>query len=115
MTNSIDPLTELVGINIYNRRRQLGLTQEQLAEIIGIGQQSLSRMEKGRIAPKFSRLQIFADALKCSVADLFRMPNENTNDKAAAIADIIRILPQDGQEGVVKIMAEMVRVMRVGS
>ena len=45
-----------VGAVIAPRRKQMGLTQVQLATRLGITQDSLSRMENGAIAPKFSRL-----------------------------------------------------------
>lgn len=75
-------LTRMVGKSIYIRRKSMGMSQEVLAEIIGIGQQSLSRMEQGKIAPKFERLQDFADALHCRVVDLF-MPSEDAPDTCA--------------------------------
>lgn len=89
MTDDANSLTRLVGRNIYSKRKRLGLTQEELAERIGIGQQSLSRMEKGRIAPKFERLQIIADTLGCPVADLFR---ENDPDTSALVERVIDML-----------------------
>ncbi|MCL1890340.1 MAG: helix-turn-helix domain-containing protein, partial [Desulfovibrionaceae bacterium] len=71
-------LTKIVGANIMNRRKRRNLTQEKLAEMVGIGQQSLSRMEQGHIAPRFERLQGFANALGCSVADLFQQEDDGT-------------------------------------
>ena len=50
-------LSVIFGNNIHRKRKQLGLTQDELAEKLGIGQQSLSRMERGTMAPKFERLQ----------------------------------------------------------
>lgn len=44
-------LTQIVGQAIFQRRRALGMSQEELAEKVGIGQQSLSRMEQGKTAP----------------------------------------------------------------
>ena len=65
------PLAAQFGARVADMRRQLGMTQESLAERTGISQESLSRMEKGAIAPRFERLQSFADAFNCSVAELF--------------------------------------------
>lgn len=41
-------LAQIVGQAIFQRRRALGMSQEELAERVGIGQQSLSRMEQGK-------------------------------------------------------------------
>lgn len=65
-------LSKLIGVNIQERRKKLGLTQENLAEKIGVGQQSLSRMERGDIAPKLERLPDVAATLQCSGGGLFR-------------------------------------------
>ncbi len=50
-------LTKIFGNNIRKRRKGLYLTQVELAERLGIGQQSLSRIERGVTAPKFERLE----------------------------------------------------------
>jgi len=65
------PLMASFGAIVAERRKSLGISQEALAERIGVSQESLSRMERGFIAPRFERLQLFADALGCSIADLF--------------------------------------------
>ena len=75
--NNSKELTRIFGLNLQCRRKRLHMTQEMLAERIGIGQQSLSRMERGGIAPKFERLQDIADALQCSVMELFNDPDLN--------------------------------------
>lgn len=102
MTDDTNSLTRLVGRNIYSKRKRLGLTQEELAERIGIGQQSLSRMEKGRIAPKFERLQIIADTLMCPIADLFRENDPDTSDLVDRIVYIFHGLDARERELVLR-------------
>ena len=64
-------LTKIFGNNIRKRRKGLYLTQVELAERLGIGRQSLSRIERGVTAPKFERLEEIEDVLQCSVSALF--------------------------------------------
>lgn len=104
-------LAEIIGENISGRRRKLGLTQAQLAEKLDIGQDALSRMENGAISPKIARLRDIAAALQCSVADLFREPDEGADERAAAIAELLRQLPPESQESVLRIVSEMVSQM----
>jgi len=106
-------LSKVFGLNIAYRRNLLGITQEALAEKIGIEQISISRMERGIIAPRFARLQVFADVLGCSVADLFRMPDDTnrTDENATVIAQIIKPLSQEAQVATVNVIAEIVKVM----
>lgn len=111
MQNRQNSLTELVGKNIARRRKELGLTQEVLAERVGVGQQSLSRIEQGHMAPKFERLQMFADALEWSVMDLFRSGTDRQSGEMERIADLVRGLNEEQGELVVRHMESLVRVL----
>ena len=105
-------LAAVVGTNIAIRRRKLGFTQADLAEMLDVGQDALSRMEKGVISPKMGRLRDLAGALQCSVADLFREADEDATDRAAAIAEQLAQLTPEQQNAVVRIVEEAVRGMR---
>lgn len=89
-----------------------GMTQAMLAEKLGITQDSLSRMEKGVMAPKFSRLPKVAYFLDCRVADLFREASPESDDWAAAIAEELRDLSPDGRELILTIVRELARSLR---
>ena len=75
----------IVGANITARRKLRGWNQAEFAEKLGIGADSLSRIERGLIAPRFQRLEQLAEILECSVADLF-MTQEDTERHAATIS-----------------------------
>ena len=89
-------LAKLVGSNIAARRKQKNWTQAQLGEKLGIGTDSLCRIERGVMAPRFQRLNDIAHFLDCSVADLFKTPEElfapaqsiNVSDSQAIPLDI---------------------------
>lgn len=104
-------LSKILGANIATKRSRLGLTQAQLAEVLDVGQDALSRMEKGIISPKISRLPILASSLHCAVAELFRTPDETSSERAAAIEEILRALPSEQQEHVLQIMSEIVSIL----
>ncbi|ATY84501.1 XRE family transcriptional regulator [Kyrpidia spormannii] len=57
-----DFLAELIGAMVL-RRRQLGLTQEQLAEKAGVKQSAIARLETGNAVPRLDTLIRIADAL----------------------------------------------------
>ncbi len=82
-------LSVVFGSNIQRKRKQLGMTQDELAEHLGIGQQSLSRMERGTMAPKFERLQDIASVLHCSVPELFIQDSTEETDIESIISDIL--------------------------
>jgi transcriptional regulator with XRE-family HTH domain len=64
------PLDIALGSRIRLRRRELGLSQEQLARQIGITFQQVQKYEHGANRVSFSRLVEIAQALKCGVIDL---------------------------------------------
>ena len=110
MKRTQKPVMASFGAGISERRRLLGISQETLAERIGISQESLSRMEKGFIAPRFERLQLFADALECSIPDLFRGQGE-ASEWAATIEKIISSLSDCEQKEVVGVVAKIVALI----
>ena len=60
-----------LGQRIAERRKALGLTQQQLAESIGIAQQTLAHYEVGRLRVAAALLPAFSKVLGLSLDDLF--------------------------------------------
>ena len=98
------------GVIVSEKRNLLGMSQEILAERVGISQESLSRMEKGFIAPRFERLQLFADALNCSISDLFRKQSE-PSERAVMIERLISPLSDCEQKEIVEVVAKVVKLI----
>ena len=59
---------------IRERRKLLGITQEELSSRIGVTQENISRWENGIIMPQSSKLPLIAEALDCSLNELFICP-----------------------------------------
>lgn len=108
----VQNLASIVGAGIAARRKQKGLTQAEFAEQLGMGADSLSRIEKGVVAPRFPRLEQIAAALECPVADLFRVQSDSFRSRAESIADIIRPLSTGMQEDVVALLANIVATLK---
>ena len=108
-----DSLTRQLGKHIRSRRRQLGLTQEQLAEMIGVGHQALSRIEQGKMAPKMDRLPSLAHSLQCTVADLFRLENAQNSSVSVVLADVLSGLPPEKQHFVVEHVRGLVYLLKL--
>ena len=92
-----EPLAIIVGANISAKRKRKGMNQVQLAEKLGIGPDSLSRIESGITAPKFQTLEKMAQVLECPVAELFLYNEEgvvldltkNFSDTETVMSEII--------------------------
>lgn len=50
-------LSIVVGKNMQARRKQMGITQNQLAQELGIEVETVSRYERGILAPSFPQLE----------------------------------------------------------
>lgn len=79
-------LTSRVGLAIAERRRARGLTQAQLAEMINLEQEAVSRWERGIRAPTLYRLQQLSDALDCSVDQFLQRGSKRMDDQLAIVS-----------------------------
>lgn len=68
-------LLGVIGGNIKKYREKAGLTQAELAEKVGIGTASVSRIERGEKRMRLETLHAFADTLEISVGLLFYKNN----------------------------------------
>lgn len=66
-----------LGEKIRQLRKANGLTQEQLAEKVGIDNKHLSRIEKGRHMPTYRIIKKLADVLNI---DIETLDENNTNE-----------------------------------
>jgi transcriptional regulator with XRE-family HTH domain len=101
-----------IGAAIAVRRKAKGLTQAQVAEMMGVEKETISRIETGVISPTLNRLRQIAEILDCSLSDLFRSDSTAVSDQAESISDMIHSLPEDEREMVVRFVAEVVRVLK---
>src|SRR5690349_10238402 len=60
-----------VGARIRERRIMLGLTQQQLAELIGVTYQQMHKYERGLNSISAGRLLVIAGALRVGVGHFF--------------------------------------------
>lgn len=65
-----------LGKRIRDRRREAGLVQAQLAQMVGLSRASVTNIEAGTQTPPPYRLALIADALRVHVADLMPMLGE---------------------------------------
>ena len=64
-------MNDTLGTNIMRLRKEAGLTQEQLANALGISYQAVSKWENGVSCPDISTLPLLADLFSVSIDSLF--------------------------------------------
>lgn len=80
-----------LGQNIAQLRRQAGLSQEQLAEQVGVSRQAVSKWESGQSLPETERLIALGEALGVSIdALLGQAPLPHVQQEEAPIASLGR-------------------------
>ena len=60
---------EFISKKIKNARMKAGITQEKLAEYIGIGTQQVSAIESGKYVPSFETFLYIAEILNLTLKD----------------------------------------------
>ena len=69
-----------IGKFILNCRKEKGLTQEQLAEKLGVTSKSISRWENGNTMPDYSLLKDLCNELDINVNELLSAEKIKVND-----------------------------------
>lgn len=70
----------IVGRFITKKRKEQNLTQEQLAERLGVSNKTISKWETGKCMPDYAVVKNLCEELNVSVSEL--MDGEETDDKS---------------------------------
>ena len=79
-----------IGENIRNFRKKNDLTQEALADRLGVTYQSISRWENGTTYPDLELIPAIAEVLAVTVDELLGMPQIEKEKRAAQTFDELR-------------------------
>ena len=90
-----------LGAALAARRVQAKLSQEEVAERLGIGQEAVSRLERGVVVPSLQRLFEFANAYGCGVDELILPTSALPTDQAVWLSKRLGALRPGDRELVV--------------
>lgn len=85
-------LAEFVGQAIARQRIRCKLSQEQVAEKLGIGSEAVSRIERGVVMPNIERLIELATVFGCETADLLTEGSTRQEDQARRLQGLLSVL-----------------------
>lgn len=100
-------LVHLVGKAIATQRIRCKLSQEQVAERLGIGGEAVSRIERGLVMPNIERLMQFAEIFNCEAADLLTQSSPRAEDQAVRISQMLSQLTLADRQLVVDLIERL--------
>ena len=83
-------LKKCFGQNVQKYRKHRNLTQERLAELVGVDVTSISAVETGKYFPSADTLSRIVEVLQVQFSDLFEFDSLRSNDEV--FEDIISII-----------------------
>ncbi|MBT8768727.1 helix-turn-helix domain-containing protein [Metapseudomonas boanensis] len=101
-------LAELVGQAIARQRARCELSQEQVAERLGIGSEAVSRIERGIVMPNVERLVELAAIFGCETADLLTAGSSRPADQTRRLYDLLSRLEAQDRELVMDMVERLV-------
>lgn len=83
-----------LGQRIKELRKRKGISQEKLAELVGLEPPSICNIETGRNYPTFQNLEKIIDVLDVNFLDVFKFEqHQNPNDLIAEINFLLKNNP----------------------
>ncbi len=79
-----------IGKFISQKRKEKNLTQEKLAEKLGVSNKTISKWETGKCMPDYSIVKPLCDELEITIAEL--MDGEKSEDKSVRAYDEEQIM-----------------------
>jgi len=100
---------ELLGTRIREVRKLRGLSQERLAEKVGVDPKQISRIEGGKSAPSLDTLEAIATHLQVEIKDVFDfqhlVPEERVEDQALRL---LGMMDEERKRMAIKILRTLV-------
>lgn len=102
-----------IGKRIQEYRKKKGLTQEQLAEKVGLSTNYISAVERGVNALNLDKLVEVMNCLECSADEIFvDVLNNSCEIKVSLLTEQISSLPKDEQERIFTIIQTLIETAK---
>ncbi len=102
MKIDVKEVRKRVGLSIAKQRMNCNMTQEQVAERLGIGNEAVSRIERGIVEPSVVRMIQLAEIFDCPVASFFEESSQRVDDLVGVLAKILIQLAEEDKIFIVK-------------
>ena len=99
-----------VGIRVKSIRRQRGLTQEQLAELIDRSVDTISLLERGKILPSFETLEKLSERLQIPLKDFVDFGSTDDPERLELETTLMEVA-RGLDKGALKLAVEQIRMI----
>ena len=100
---------KMIGKRIQERRKSRGITQESLAEMIGVSTNHMSALERGNYKIQIDTLVKIMNILECSADEIFCDVIKNgCQVRASKLSDMLDDIPVDEQRKIFEVVELMV-------
>ncbi len=99
-----------IGKRLKQRREELGLTQEDLAEKLGLTPNYISTVERGASFPRCEKLILLLNGLETSSDAIFcDVLTHSAQTKASILSEQIAELPPEEQQRILNMVELMIK------
>ena len=105
-------LAKAIGRVIAKRRAERGMTQEYVAERLGVGYEAVSRIERGAIMPTIGKLVQLAGVFNCPIEELLVESSNRATDQGAVLSKIIEGLSETDRAFMLEIIEKMTNKLK---
>ena len=103
-----------VGRAIARQRVRAELTQEEVAARLGIGNEAVSRIERGIVMPNVMRLLECAEIFGCDLVELLTEASHRPQDQALRMAALLAPLNDVDRHFVLDMVERLVERLKQG-
>lgn len=114
-TTKRELLTSKIAANIAKRRKQLNMSQFELAEKLGVGLEAVSRIERGVTSLTIEKLAKIAELLGCGLSEMIEGCHEQPNDQFAYIKNAIVKLDSSDRAFLVAMIERFIELKNIKS
>lgn len=103
-------MEKLIGKRIQKYRKEKGLTQEALSEMIDLSAHHLSALERGVYNIKLSKLVKILNILNCSADDIFcDVVDKSSSVKSSELSQKLNSLPIEERTKIYDVIETMIK------
>lgn len=100
-------LAKSIGRAIARQRAHAELTQEEVAAKLGIGNEAVSRLERGIATPSIQRLYELAELFGCQAVDLLTAGSSHVDDQMRHLKQMLAPLKAEDRELVLRLVEQL--------